>query len=454
MERHSTKDNVFGICGQTLWKEIRKGNNNWVSSNITSPVKFGHADEVKNSDAECEYLEEEKYISRESNSESIKLVDRERVSLKQNPRGFFDHVRTAVSKKKRRFTLDDYKLDLTYVTNNLIAMGFPSEGLESLYRNRMKDVQDFFNTRHSEKYMIWNLCSERRYDIEKFNGRVVHFPFDDHNCPPFHHMESFCESLDSWLSREDEYVAAIHCKAGKGRTGLMICVYLLHSGIWRTATEALDFYAMSRTMNMKGVTIPSQRRWVEYYDIMLRRRAIGQFRRSKKYRLKSIFVSKDAPRFTEIIIFNAETRTYTPDEEFGAVNSNYTSEYTHPDFGNGLLLKFRNVIIHKDVKVQWNKKRRMKGGSRVFSIWFHTDFIDQSNRAVYEKKNIDKVCKQMETRAFSVCFEFEPLGDEKPVQACKSIVDSNKFRYVEDSKEKEAVSTIRTIDVSSRGITI
>lgn len=88
-------------------------------------------------------------------------------------------VKGLVSKKKRRFVLDGFDLDLTYITNRIIAMGFPSDGTESLYRNDMADVQRFFNQRHEGHYKVYNLCSERKYEHKQFHNRVLEFPFDD-----------------------------------------------------------------------------------------------------------------------------------------------------------------------------------------------------------------------------------------------------------------------------------
>jgi hypothetical protein len=41
-------------------------------------------------------------------------------------------IREAVSKKKKRFVQDGFNLDLTYVTPRVIAMGFPSTGVEAV----------------------------------------------------------------------------------------------------------------------------------------------------------------------------------------------------------------------------------------------------------------------------------------------------------------------------------
>ena len=65
-------------------------------------------------------------------------------------------------------------------------------------------------------------------------------------------------------------MAVVHCKAGKGRTGLMICAYLLHCKFKCSGHDVLEYYAMKRTADIKGVTIPSQRRYVDYYASMVR----------------------------------------------------------------------------------------------------------------------------------------------------------------------------------------
>jgi hypothetical protein len=95
-----------------------------------------------------------------------------------------------VSKKKKRFQDDIFDLDLVYfndsryITKRVIAMGFPSSGFESLFRNSVKDVALFFNIYHENNVKIYNLCleSNRIYDKKKFKENpVALFPSLDHH---------------------------------------------------------------------------------------------------------------------------------------------------------------------------------------------------------------------------------------------------------------------------------
>jgi protein-tyrosine phosphatase len=179
-------------------------------------------------------------------------------------------IRHLVSKKKRRHKEDGFDLDLTYITPRIIAMGFPSTGNEGIYRNNASHVTEFLGNKHGEKVKVYNLCSERDYPKELFGGRVSKYPFDDHNPPPMPMFLPFCKDVEQWLDDDPENVVAIHCKAGKGRTGVMICAFLIYFKEWEDADESMQFYGFARTDNQKGVTIPSQRRFIRYFAELCR----------------------------------------------------------------------------------------------------------------------------------------------------------------------------------------
>lgn len=50
----------------------------------------------------------------------------------------------------------------------------------------------------------------------------------------------------------------------------MISALLLYSGVCQTADDALTLFGQRRTHNAKGVTIPSQQRFVRYFEALLR----------------------------------------------------------------------------------------------------------------------------------------------------------------------------------------
>ncbi|GMP25624.1 hypothetical protein CsSME_00002396 [Camellia sinensis var. sinensis] len=99
------------------------------------------------------------------------------------------NARHIVSQNKRRYQEGGFDLDMTYITENIIAMGIPG-----FYHNHMEEVIKFFETHH----------------------KVASFPFDDHN-----------------------------------------------------SEECIEYYNQKRCLDGKGLILPSQIRYVKYFEHLL-----------------------------------------------------------------------------------------------------------------------------------------------------------------------------------------
>ncbi|XP_042541442.1 phosphatidylinositol 3,4,5-trisphosphate 3-phosphatase TPTE2-like [Dipodomys spectabilis] len=202
----------------------------------------------------------------------LRLVTLMRIFHLANQKRHLERViRRLVSGNKRRYEKDGFDLDLTYITERLIAMSFPSSGKHSFYRNPMEEVTRFLESRHAEHYFVYNLCSERSYDPKYFHHRMHRIMIDDHNVPSLEEMILFSKEVIAWLSKDPQNIIVIHCKGGKGRTGTMICVCLIATGTFLTAKESLKYFGDRRTdtsfsKKFQGVETPSQSRYVGYFE--------------------------------------------------------------------------------------------------------------------------------------------------------------------------------------------
>ena len=59
----------------------------------------------------------------------------------------------------------------SYITPRIIAMSYPAQGLEAVYRNKLKDVAELLESKHKDKYLIINV-SDRSYDTSFFKNQV------------------------------------------------------------------------------------------------------------------------------------------------------------------------------------------------------------------------------------------------------------------------------------------
>ncbi|KAK9470863.1 protein-tyrosine phosphatase-like protein [Dipodascopsis tothii] len=164
-------------------------------------------------------------------------------------------------------------LDLAYLEKNIIVCSMPTSVFPKLmYRNSLADLRKLLDLRHGDNWHVWEFRSEGAgYDDAELYNRVSHFPFPDHNPPPFALIPQITSSMHEFLSQSADHTAILHCKAGKGRSGTMFCSYLIAQHGW-TAQEALAHFTSRRMKSGfgEGVSILSQRRWVKYVETWAR----------------------------------------------------------------------------------------------------------------------------------------------------------------------------------------
>ncbi|KAM0693101.1 hypothetical protein Q7P36_007658 [Cladosporium allicinum] len=164
-------------------------------------------------------------------------------------------------------------LDLCYVTDNIIATSGPSGTFPQIaYRNPLKEVVKFLDSKHGAEWAIWEFRAEGTgYPDEEVYGRVRHYPWPDHHPPPFALIPLIVGSMKNWLHEKEGRVVVVHCKAGKGRSGTVSCSYLIAEEGWDMEEAKQRF--TDRRMRPgfgSGISIPSQIRTLREREVVKR----------------------------------------------------------------------------------------------------------------------------------------------------------------------------------------
>ncbi|XP_059584543.1 tensin-3 isoform X5 [Alligator mississippiensis] len=185
---------------------------------------------------------------------------------------------------------EGYELDLTYITERIIAVSFPATCSEETYLHNLQDVTRMLKSKHGDNYLVLNL-SEKRYDLAKLNPKnwpflVIHFHFNvslfqqkiimdvgwpDLHAPPLDKLCTICKAMESWLNSDPQHVVVIHCRGGKGRIGVVISSYMHFTNVSASADQALDRFAMKKFFDDKVSVLmqPSQKRYVQFLSGLL-----------------------------------------------------------------------------------------------------------------------------------------------------------------------------------------
>ncbi|XP_056246797.1 tensin-3-like [Seriola aureovittata] len=165
---------------------------------------------------------------------------------------------------------EGYELDLTYITERIIAVSFPRGCSEEIYSHNLKDVTRMLKSKHADNYLIINL-SERRHDLSKMNPKTLDTGWPDMHAPPLDKICTICKAMESWLNADPLHVVVIHCRGGKGRIGVVISSFVHFTDVSASADQALDRFAMRKYYDDKvsALMTPSQKRYVWILNSLL-----------------------------------------------------------------------------------------------------------------------------------------------------------------------------------------
>eukprot|EP01127_Copromyxa_protea_P013387 TRINITY_DN3596_c0_g1_i3.p1 TRINITY_DN3596_c0_g1~~TRINITY_DN3596_c0_g1_i3.p1 ORF type:complete len:1139 (+),score=260.54 TRINITY_DN3596_c0_g1_i3:31-3447(+) len=276
-------------------------------------------------------------------------------------------VRTYVSGDRRRYKGDGTNLDLTYIQDKIVAMSFPASGfIETVWRNSIHSVGAFLIKNHGDNFMVFNV-SERSYNGSKMKKQMIHIPFADHHPPPLVQLFEIVSMIDAWLLHPD-HVAVVHCVGGKGRTGTIISALMFYSCMFNTMEESAAHFATSRSVAGRGVTQPSQIRYLTYFESFL----IGEMLNFCPVMFKQfILVGLVKERYT-IEIYDSPWN--------GRMKYQCSMDYEN---SQGPLIFPISLQIYGDIYITCKVGKRT-----VFRSCLHTYFINEDN-IVFNRPDID-----------------------------------------------------------------
>ncbi|XP_067929223.1 tensin-3-like isoform X12 [Watersipora subatra] len=165
---------------------------------------------------------------------------------------------------------EEFDMELTYITERIIALSFPDDGSEVTYRQNAAEVSGMLSTKHGNKYAIVNLSGASRI-LSQNNWQVYEFGFPSNLAPALEALCSICQTVATWLSNSKEHVIVFHCKTGIDRLACVLAAYINYSTIYDGKSEALNRFAMKQFFDEQLVKFlnASQTRYVLYFTQLL-----------------------------------------------------------------------------------------------------------------------------------------------------------------------------------------
>ncbi|XP_036056289.1 tensin-3 isoform X2 [Onychomys torridus] len=282
---------------------------------------------------------------------------------------------------------DSHELDLTYVTERIIAVSFPAGCSEESYLHSLQEVTRMLKSKHGDNYLVLNL-SEKRYDLTKLNPKIMDVGWPELHAPPLDRMCTICKAQESWLNSDPQHVVVIHCRGGKGRIGLVISSYMHFTNVSASADQALDRFAMKKFYDDKVSALmePSQKRYVQFLSGLLS----GAIKMNASPLFLHFVILHGAPSFDT----GGACRPFL--KLYQAMQPVYTSGIYNvgPENPSRIRIAIEPAQLLKgDIMVKcYHKKFRSATRDVIFRLQFHTGAV-QGYGLLFGKEELDSACK-------------------------------------------------------------
>ncbi|XP_076828075.1 tensin-3 isoform X2 [Brachyhypopomus gauderio] len=281
---------------------------------------------------------------------------------------------------------EGYELDLTYVTERIIAVSFPQACSEDTYLNNLKDVTRMLKSKHADNYLVINL-SEKREDLTKMNPKTLDTGWPDLHAPQLDKICTICKTMENWLHSDPQHVVVIHCRGGKGRIGVVISSFVYFTDISASADQALGRFAMRKFYDDKvsALMTPSQKRYVWILNSLLS----GSMKMNTSPLFLHCILLHGIPNFDNSGVCRPYVKVYQ------GIQTVYSSGVYHigPGHRHRVCIVLEPAQLLKgDIMVKCYHTRAPSQQEVIFRLQFHTGAV-QNHNLMFEKEDMEQANK-------------------------------------------------------------
>ncbi|KAI5104692.1 tensin-3 [Silurus meridionalis] len=281
---------------------------------------------------------------------------------------------------------EGYELDLTYITERIIAVSFPQNCSEETYLHNLKDVTRMLKSKHADNYLVINL-SEKKHDLTKLNPKTLDTGWPDLHAPPLDKICTICKAMENWLNNDPLHVVVIYCRGGKGRIGVIISSFVHFTDISASADQALDRFAMRKFYDDKvsALMTPSQKRYVWILNSLLS----GSMKMNASPVFLHCIILHGIPNFDNTGVCRPFIKVYQ------GMQAVYASGVYHigPGHRHKVCIALEPAQLLKgDIMVKCFHKSSPSQRDLVFRLQFHTGAV-QGYSLMFEKEDMEQANK-------------------------------------------------------------